>query len=232
MVSERQQKILRSVILEYVNSAEPVSSQLLEEKYNLDISSATIRSEMKELTGKNLLSQPHTSAGRVPTDEGYKFFVNKFLKGETPDEDKFEIGNWLQGESDIFKIISLMTKNIASASCSLSLGYLPEKEILWKEGWEDVLREPEFERSEYISVFSEFLKDVERKISKLEKDPEVKVYIGRNPFSKSSEFSIISSCCFLPKKRKSVLAIIGPKRMNYNRNLSLMNSILKTLENY
>jgi transcriptional regulator of heat shock response len=232
MVSERQQKILESVILEYVNSAEPVSSQTLEKKYDLNVSSATIRSEMKELANKKLLSQPHTSAGRIPTDKGYGFFVDKFLREEFADEDEFEIEKWIGGEMDSFRLISLMTKKISSICCTLSLGYLPENNILWKEGWEEILKEPEFEKSEYISVFADFLKDIECKISKMESESDIKVYIGKNPFSKLSEFSIISSGCFLPKKKKGILAIIGPKRMDYNRNLNLMNSVLRALNDY
>jgi heat-inducible transcriptional repressor len=231
MIDERQQNILKSIILEYVDSAEPVSSQMLEENYNLGISSATIRSEMKDLTEKEFLIQPHTSAGRVPTDKGYKFFVDKFLEEDLSEED-FDTEEWFQEKLDNIRLISLITRNIASISCGLSLGYLPENGILWKEGWERILKEPEFEKSEYISVFTDFLKDIECKISKFEDNSELKIYIGKNPFSSSDEFSIISSNCFLPKKKKGILAIIGPKRMDYNRNLKLMNSILKKLKEY
>ena len=231
MIDERQQNILKTIVLEYIDSADPVSSQSIEEKYDLGISSATIRCEMKRLTDEKFLLQPHTSAGRIPTDKGYRFFVDKFLEEES-EEDKFKIEQWLQEEIDSVRLISLITKNMASICCGLTLGYLPERNLLWREGWEDILKEPEFERSEYASIFADFLKEVENKIPQLEYQSEIKIYIGKNPFSKLEEFSVISSNCFFPKNKKGILAIVGPKRMDYNKNLSLMNSILRTLENY
>ncbi len=78
-ITERQEKILNKVLQEYIKSAQPVSSQLLEKKYDFGISPATIRIEMQKLTDKGFLYQPHTSAGRVPTDKGYRLFVDKLF---------------------------------------------------------------------------------------------------------------------------------------------------------
>ena len=75
MISERQSKILNYLIKEYLDSAEPVSSSLLKKKTGLDISPATIRNDLQELMEQGYIAQPHTSAGRVPTDKGYKYFV-------------------------------------------------------------------------------------------------------------------------------------------------------------
>ena len=74
-LTDRQQKILNSLISEYINSAEPVSSQILKEKFNFDCSGATIRNDLQDLTKEGYITQPHTSAGRVPTEKGYKFFI-------------------------------------------------------------------------------------------------------------------------------------------------------------
>ncbi len=71
----RSQAILRAVIEEYVTTATPVGSQALVDRYGLGVSSATVRSILAELEANGLLTHPHTSAGRIPTDEGYRFYV-------------------------------------------------------------------------------------------------------------------------------------------------------------
>jgi heat-inducible transcriptional repressor len=81
-LNERQQMILGLVVREYIDTATPVGSKALVEKYNLGISSATVRNEMAALTEMGYLRQPHTSAGREPTEAGYRFFVQSLI-GET-----------------------------------------------------------------------------------------------------------------------------------------------------
>lgn len=77
MITNRQEKILNSLMKEYIGKTEPVSSELLKKKCILDISTATIRNELQVLTEKGYIEQPHTSAGRIPTDKAYRYFVNK-----------------------------------------------------------------------------------------------------------------------------------------------------------
>ena len=79
-LSDRQKILLTLLIREYVSSAQPVGSQLLVEKYQLNMSSATVRNELAALTDMGYLNQPHTSAGRIPTENGYRFFVSRLLQ--------------------------------------------------------------------------------------------------------------------------------------------------------
>ena len=81
-LSERKQKILQAVIDEYLGTAEPVGSRVISKKNELGLSSATIRNEMADLEGMGFLIQPHTSAGRVPSDSGYRFYVNSLMTPE------------------------------------------------------------------------------------------------------------------------------------------------------
>src|ERR1700690_3206865 len=78
-LSERQKSLLLIIIRDYIDSAQPVSSKRLVEHHRLDLSSATIRNEMSALTELGYLRQPHTSAGRVPTEEGYRYFVSQMI---------------------------------------------------------------------------------------------------------------------------------------------------------
>jgi len=97
MISERQQKILELIVKDYVKNSKPVSSKILTQK-KLGLSSATLRNEMMELEQAGYLNQPHTSAGRIPTEKAYKFFINL-------SEDKTEVSTEINQQSteDIFE---------------------------------------------------------------------------------------------------------------------------------
>ena len=252
--TERQKEILNSIIETHIKFAEPVSSKFLEEKYRFGICPATIRIEMQKLTEEGFIFQPHTSAGRVPTDKGYRFFVDdlferKSLRKGTDfegEEDKSssyhfavarECKDWIEKEmTDSIKIIQAVTKNLASISSNLALAYLPDLEILWKEGWEEIIKEPEFEEKKAsIDDFIEMINSFEEEIGSLKinsnNDSSIRVYIGKeNPFPKAREFSTIVSRCHFPKEENGILAIFGPKRMDYNKNIGLMDHLVRLLE--
>lgn len=82
MLEERKKQVLQAIIEEYINTAEPVSSNSLVEGYGLEYSSATIRNEMAELEKMGYLDKPHTSSGRVPSEKGYRFYVDELLKDD------------------------------------------------------------------------------------------------------------------------------------------------------
>jgi len=82
MISERQEKLLDFLIREYITTAEPVSSLALKNVINLDVCGATIRNDLQVLTEEGYIKQPHTSAGRIPTEKAYKHFSEKIEKKE------------------------------------------------------------------------------------------------------------------------------------------------------
>lgn len=84
-LDSRKQTILQAVIIEYVSGAEPVGSELLVQKYELGVKSATVRNELAEMSELGYLEQPHTSAGRIPSDMGYRFYVDRLLDKREPD---------------------------------------------------------------------------------------------------------------------------------------------------
>ena len=91
MLSDRRQIVLRALIEEYIARALPVGSRTLVERYNLGISSATVRNELSLLEEMGYLAQPHTSAGRIPTDFGYRAFVDELLSESDPDMGKMPL---------------------------------------------------------------------------------------------------------------------------------------------
>src|SRR3989338_6920773 len=82
-LTERQKNLLRAVIEKYIETAEPIGSETIEKEASLGVSPATIRNEMVRLTGLGYLRQPHTSAGRIPTSVGMKFYVDQLMEEKT-----------------------------------------------------------------------------------------------------------------------------------------------------
>jgi|TARA_Y100000310_G_scaffold84156_1_gene80922 transcriptional regulator of heat shock response len=233
MVTERQKEILGGVIEEYIDSAQPVSSKFLEIEYDFGICPASIRIEMQKLTDDGYLYQPHTSAGRVPTDKGYRFFVDDLLERELKGFKKeLEIEDW-ETLKEPLMTTQVITKGVAGACSGLVISYLLNKKISWKEGWEGIFQEPEFKEAGFASKFIQMIDQFENNVEDMVFDlkEEVRVYIGKeNPFPKSQDFSIIVSRLSLPKKEQGIVAILGPKRMTYQKNINLINSLTRLLE--
>ena len=122
MLNERKKKILQIIIEDYISSAEPVGSRIIARKYDLGLSPATIRNEMSDLELLGYLEQPHTSAGRIPSAQAYRFYVDALIEpGTLTDNDMALIDGWYNERrrniDDIFqstaKILSRMTQNVS-----------------------------------------------------------------------------------------------------------------------
>jgi heat-inducible transcriptional repressor len=129
-LTERKQRILRAVVLEYVESAEPVGSSLLVERYQFGVGPATVRHELTEMSDRGYLDQPHTSAGRVPSDIGYRYFVNRLAQPELDARTARQIKELANADADLegllvetCKVLSRLTHYVSVAAT------FPEKEV-------------------------------------------------------------------------------------------------------
>ncbi len=238
VITERQKNILDIVVREYIDHATPISSQFIEKKYDLGISPATIRAELYNLAIKGYLYQPHTSAGRVPTDMGYRFFVDTLSKKEIKQIRRKvlnDIKNIQQKREGKIKFMRQFTRFLAESSSSLTISYFPQQNILFKEGWQGVVQGPEFNDIQKIHALMGMVSDFEDNIDSFllpRNSKFIRIYIGKEaPFSKHSDFSIMISSCRISNKW-GLLAMIGPKRMNYDRNIHLVESIIKSIQNH
>ena len=129
-LSERQETILALIIHEYIDSAVPVGSKTLVEHFGLGVSPATVRSEMVSLTEGGLLRQPHTSAGRVPSEEGYRYFVRRLLREtELPSEEKRLISHQFhQARAEVDEWVRLAAAVLARHSRVASVVTAPHAE--------------------------------------------------------------------------------------------------------
>ena len=129
-ISERQKMILALVIRDYIDSAQPVGSGRLVNTYGLKVSPATVRNDMLALTEEGYLRQPHTSAGRVPTEEGYRYFVGQLMgHTELPSETKRTIVHqFYQAGADVDRWMRLAASVLAHQSQAASLVTAPHSE--------------------------------------------------------------------------------------------------------
>lgn len=232
-ISERQQKILITVINEYINSAVPISSKLLEKKHDFGICPASIRIEMQKLTDKGYLLQPHTSAGRIPTDKGYRFFVNSLMEEGV---DNFENQELLKDFSritkeikDHFRLAQSITKKLTELTSDFVIASFLNEDIVLKEGWGSISEAPEFKNSDYLTSFINIIENWEENIESIKISPEINVYIGReHPFPGAKNFSTVNSNIL--GRKKGFLTILGPKRMAYEKNIKLINHFTRLLE--
>lgn len=233
MLSSRQEQILNWIVQDYLELAAPVSSDFITKKHRPKISSATLRIEMKKLTDQGYLEQPHTSAGRIPTDRGYRFFVDRFLKENLKDSVDEKFLKIIEGLRHVAQeplaLFQAITRKLAQETSALTISYFEDNDLWLKEGWQEVLEEPEFQER---GCRLEFFKTVENweKFSNelLELADPLKISIGEEiPFEEAHDFSVIVSRCALTPEIQGFFTILGPKRMKYQKNIELMNSLTK-----
>jgi heat-inducible transcriptional repressor len=235
-LSARQKNILDIVIRDYIESARPVSSQYLENRYDFGICPATIRNEMQKLTDLGYLSQPHTSAGRVPTDKGYRLFVDSLMDNPVRPVVSLDLeaAQTIDQEfEDLFRLADSLTRSLAQASSSLVLGYLRREDVLLKEGWEDLLQNPEFSEKAVIGDFIDYLSYLEDNVKHYKGEPGLGIFIGQESrLPKGREFAAMTFICQPAEHEEVILSIVGPKRMAYERNIALTDQILKLFETF
>jgi len=235
--TKRQKDILEKLIEEYVKTAEPVSSGALARKHNFGVKPAMLRIEMEKLEKAGYLSQPFVSAGRIPTDKAYRFFVNNLLMRKEQEigrkKSTERIKQFTGAKEDRPKATQELTRIISKLTSSLVLSYLPGENLFFKEGWSQIIKEPEFEDSHVFECFAKMVDSWEKDIiPEMDFSGEVKIFIGKeNPSQKSQDFSTIAGNLSLSDKERGVMAIFGPKRMAYDRNIDIINSIINIFSN-
>lgn len=133
MISDRQEKILYCLIKEYLDSVEPVSSGFLKKRSGLSVSPATIRNELRELSCEGYLEQPHTSAGRVPTEKAYKYFTDIILaENQAPDFISEEIEEARRKIEKELSLAKQLTESLTEISTTLSYARLENKENVFE----------------------------------------------------------------------------------------------------
>ena len=224
-MTERQIAILAAIIEQYAEIAVPVGSVTLAKLFH--VSSATIRSEMARLEDMGLITQPHTSAGRIPTDQGYRLYVNTITEAqmaESPLVDRsaraIEARVATHGDST--------TRAIRSAVDSLvdltqNLGLATIGDQLYISGIGNLFSQPEFMENNHTQAVARLLDNLEPWLLEAAPNEPLNVYIGaENPIGKTSGASLIISRFRSPYSDRSYIGVLGPTRQSYSKVMRLV----------
>jgi len=229
-MTERQQQILSSIIEQYAEVASPVGSQLLAKVFR--VSSATIRAEMAELERGGYISQPHTSAGRVPTDKGYRFYVNHLNEQkETLPERRVEKALSARVASG-----GLPERTIRNAVDTLvelthNLGLATIGNQLYMSGLSNLFGQPEFMQRGQVQQVAQLLDNLEPWLREAAPNQPLSVYIGReNPIGRTAGCSLIISKFQSPYSDRSYIGVLGPTRQSYRDVMTLVRHAGEALE--
>ncbi|MFA5967261.1 MAG: DeoR family transcriptional regulator [Patescibacteria group bacterium] len=226
----RKQDVLKTIVETFVHTGQPVGSLQVAEQLPYEVSSATIRNDMVELTELGLLEQPHTSAGRIPSDFGYKSYV-KIITQERRELTKKQQEVLTR---HFEKLRSLQEKYQAAAKLlaemSGSVGMLmDDAQNVYLSGFSNIARMPEFGEQQFGIKLMEALEQPKAlmETASYGTNPEdVKVLIGQDNPQMNKATIVITN--FGPQG-KQVISIIGPTRMDYNKALPLVDYMKKLL---
>ncbi len=233
---DRRNEVLKAIVKHFINTAEPVGSKTILVSYKFSVSPATIRNDMANLEKEGLIYQPHTSAGRVPTDHGYRVFIDEMADYDAAREKAVQVLEKVSQQYKVEKIKNRIydaVELIARSTDNVSFATLPNSRTFYL-GLANVLRQPEFlndaiRASQVIEVlekhdhFIGILHD-------LEITDSVKAFIG-----KENLLEQIQSCSLMVTQYdiegfKGFVGILGPTRMNYPFNRVIIEEVKKLMQ--
>lgn len=240
-MTKRQEEILFAIIEEYAEVATPVGSVTLAKLFN--VSSATIRAEMARLEDQGLIAQPHTSAGRVPTDAGYRYYVNTLAEqperaatsltpasNERPPERENRVLELrINSQTRADYAIRGAVDSLVELTGNLGLATIGDQ--LYISGISRLFTQPEFLDNARVQAVAELLDNLEPWLREASPGQPLNIFIGQeNPIGKTSQVSLIISRFRSPFSDKSYIGVLGPTRQNYGRVMSLVRFAGDTLE--
>ena len=231
--NKRKEQILEMIVDRYIESAEPVGSRLVSRK--LGLSSATIRNVMSDLEDEGYITHPHTSAGRIPTDKGYRYYITTLMHKKNLNEKivkmvEAQYHQKVQGLGDILEKTSHL---ISSLTNYVGVTMVPGAEKVYLDGASHLMEQPEFQD---ISKLHSLFRCLEDKVSILKilcdspEDDRLTIHIGKENKSNSlSECSIVTRGYKIKGRASGKLGVIGPKRMVYERVIPMVEYLADTV---
>lgn len=233
-MTDRQQNILKAIVEQYAEVASPVGSTLLAKLFN--VSSATIRAEMAELERLGFINQPHTSAGRVPTDKGYRFYVNSLANASESEQPKAVS---TRGEKALTARVhnagqpERMIRNAVDTLVELThnLGIATIGNQLYMSGLSNLFGQPEFMSGLQVQQVARLLDNLEPWLREAAPNKPLSVYIGQeNPIGRAAGCSLIISRFRSPFSDRSYIGTLGPTRQSYREVMTLVRLAGQELE--
>ena len=219
-MDERQKELLRHIIESHVKTALPVGSSLIAESYMKDVSGPTIRNWMQELEREGLITHPHTSAGRVPTEAGYRLYIQEMLP-ERPLSAKHQkaLSEAQAGPSEQ-AVKSLAKKSAELSGEAVVIGFSPNN--VFYTGLSNIFAKPEFSSHDSVVSISTIIDHLDEVMSDIgaSLDEDISVLLGSdNPFGDECA-SVLTLA-----RGGMVIGILGPMRMDYGANIAFLKHI-------
>lgn len=232
-MTERQKQILCSIVEQYAEVASPVGSSLLARAFK--VSSATVRAEMAELERFGYITQPHTSAGRVPTDKGYRFYVNNLAETQNnqlaPAERHAERALTARVQDGGMPERTIRNAVDTLVELTHNLGIATIGNQLYMSGLSNLFGQPEFMQAGQVRQVAQLLDNLEPWLHEAAPNQPLSVYIGQeNPIGRSAGCSLIISRFRSPYSDKSYIGVLGPTRQSYRDVMQLVRHAGVTLE--
>lgn len=230
-MTPRQQAILNAVVEQYAEVASPVGSTLLAKLF--DVSSATIRAEMAELERLGYISQPHTSAGRVPTDKGYRYYVNNISENMVQVSNEPRAARALSARVHSAGAPERMIRNAVDTLVELThnLAIATIGNQLYMSGLSNLFGQPEFMNGLQVQQVARLLDNLEPWLREAAPNEPLSVYIGQeNPIGRAAGCSLIISRFRSPFSDRSYIGTLGPTRQSYRDVMSLVAKAGRELE--
>ena len=225
-ISERQRQILNSIVEEYAETASPVGSVMMAKLFG--VSPATIRAEMARLEALGLIAQPHTSAGRVPTDAGYRLYVNG-LEGKEYEHAERAIERRVSAQTQTDAAIRRAVDSLVELTGNLGLATIDGQ--LYLAGISRLFTQPEFVDTRRVQAVAKLLDNLEPWLREAAPGQALNIFIGQeNPIGRNSEVSLIISKFRSPFSDRSYIGVLGPTRQNYAKAMSLVKYTGRMLE--
>lgn len=227
-VKKRKDYILGIVVNEYIQNICPVSSGFITKKYTMDVSSATVRNILAELENDGLLTHPHTSAGRVPTEEGYRYYVD-YLMDEIVLLEEHKKGikaEYDQARRDLERLLEKTSQMISDLTRYTSIVTVNSaRGRFFCNGTQYVVEYLDYQDLKKIQEILALLEQKERLLTlincRLRK--KVQIFIGHELACRNVEdCSLAVSSYALRNGAKGRIAVLGPKRMNYRKVVSAL----------
>ena len=229
-MTERQKQILSSIVEQYAEVASPVGSSLLAKVFG--VSSATIRAEMAELERLGFIHQPHTSAGRVPTDKGYRFYVNNLseVTGELPESRAQKaLTARVQHAGHPERMIRNAVDTLVELTHNLGLATIGNQ--LYISGLSNLFGQPEFVGGNQVQQVARLLDNLEPWLREAAPNEPLSVYIGQeNPIGRTAGVTLIISRFRSPFSDRSYIGTLGPTRQQYRDVMTLVQRAGQELE--
>ncbi len=233
LLGERQCVVLNAVVARHIRTARPVSSADIAAELDLDISPATVRSDMLQLDETGYLDQPHTSAGRVPTDRGYRFFVDHMNEAYPLEARERALIDRVFASRETDEFIHELPQAVARvAKTFVTAGFFNDHRS-YAAGFEEMFDEPEFDDTEYVRTFGRLADRLDNglgaMIRALDRDLDdeiMRIYIGdENPYHAARAYAMIATSWRRSDGERGYLVFIGPKRTNYPKHKAIVDNI-------